>query len=109
MLPFFPFSAERSSAKRSQSSSLSTCHDLLPAAPGPGVPTTYVNDLYQYDTVALAWKNLTSLPGAPSPRNAHGITSIGTSLYVFGGLGPIGPLPRLEQANVCSARHVPVA
>ena len=46
------------------------------------------NDLYRYDPVDAVWSNLVhnvTAGSPPSPRASFGFTSIGTSLYVFGG------------------------
>eukprot|EP00961_Rhodomonas_salina_P019786 266432-Rhodomonas_salina.1 len=47
----------------------------------------FVNDVYLLETTGMIWSNLTGgvngLP--PSPRDAFGIATVGSSIYVFGG------------------------
>lgn len=45
------------------------------------------NDVFQFNTVSLTWTPVHTFGVAPSPRCDHGMTAVGTLLYVFGGIG----------------------
>ena len=47
----------------------------------------YLNDLHVYDPVAMGWMDFSATVSGnpPSPRIAHGFTSVGGKLYVHGG------------------------
>lgn len=48
----------------------------------------WMNDFYQYDTVAKTWHQLSS-NGAPSPRDKVLSCVVDNLIYVFGGFGPV--------------------
>jgi len=57
-----------------------------------GISHGWLNDLYSFDYSNLQWLNLSSMTttNAPPARGRYGITSVGSSIFVFGGDGGSG-------------------
>ena len=72
---------------------------------GGWTATGHANDFFRYDTRRLTWTELSASSGVtgdpPSPRYFFGITGLGSSVYIFGGMtvtGPSNEIFMFEQA-----------
>jgi hypothetical protein len=71
-----------------------------------GLTAAITNDLHRFDTFTLEWREI--LPADrnrfPGPRAEFGFASLGTSLYVFGGLcgEVIGGMCATGQPSICT-------
>ena len=65
-------------------------HSVCPAQLIP-CPADLLGDLYVYDSVAMAWTDLSAAASGtpPAARAHHGFLSVGGNLYVHGGCGHV--------------------
>jgi N-acetylneuraminic acid mutarotase len=64
-----------------------------------------LNDFYLWESSSLRWKNLSVItPNTPSPRAGHGLTSVDSRLFVFGGDNGSSVLNDLYEYNISSKK-----